>query len=72
MTSEEVLDLKNRDPSRLKEMIHDNDIFDWIFEVKVEEKKGFFDFLTRNKEEERQKNLSKINKIVDKMEAWGE
>ena len=40
--------------------------------LKMKKKKDFFNFLTRNKKEERQKNLVKINSILDKMEAWGE
>ena len=72
MTPEEIFDLKNRDPNRLKTIIQDKEISDWIFNVKQEEKKGFFDFLRSNKEEKKQKNLLKINSILDKMEAWGE
>jgi len=58
--------------NKLRSIIHNKEISDWIFNVKNEEKKGFFNFLTRNKKEERQKNLVKINSILDKMEAWGE
>jgi len=72
MTTEQIYDLKNRDPNKLRSIIHNKEISDWIFNVKNEEKKGFFNFLTRNKKEERQKNLVKINSILDKMEAWGE
>ncbi len=72
MTTEQIYNLKNRDPNKLRSIIQNKEISDWIFDVKKEEKKGFFDFLTKNKEEEKQKNLAKINSILDKMEAWGE
>jgi hypothetical protein len=72
MTTEQIYNMKNRDPNKLRSIIHNKEISDWIFNVKEEEKKGFFDFLTRNKEVERQKNLAKIHSILDKMEAWGE
>jgi len=72
MIPEEIYDLKNRDPNKLRNLIQDKEISDWIFNVKQDGKKGFFDFLRINKEEEKQKNLSKINSILDKMEMWGE
>ena len=72
ITHEEINDLKNRDPNKLRSIIKDKEISDWIFNVEQKEKKRFFDFLRINKEEEKQKNLSKINLILDKMEMWGE
>lgn len=72
MTSDEIFELRNSDPNRFKTIIQDKGISDWIFNVKQEEKKRFFDFFRSNKEEKKQKNLSKINSILDKMEAWGE
>jgi hypothetical protein len=72
MTIEEIFEMKNRYPDKLEDIIHDKEISDWIFNVKPEEKKGFFDFLRSDKEEKKQKNLSKFNLILDKMEAWGE
>ena len=72
ITPEEIYVLKKRDPNKLRNIIKDKEISDWIFNVKQEEKKRLFDFLRTNKEEEKQKNISKISSILDKMEMWGE
>ena len=73
LSIEEIFEMRNKDPNRLKGLIRDKEISDWIFNVKQkEEKKGFFDFLRSDKEEKKQKYLSEINSILDKMEVWGE
>ena len=73
MSADEVIEMKTKDQKKFRKLIQNDEIADWILNVKSkEEKKGFFDFLKTNKEEKKQKYVTKINTILDKMEAWGE
>jgi hypothetical protein len=58
VSPEELMDFKTKDRVRLRQIIGDEEIADWILDVK---KRG------RKKE----KYLMDINSILDKMEAWG-
>lgn len=73
LSPEEIFEMRSKDPNRLRDIIKDKDITDWIFNFKQKEKKkGFFDFFRSDKNEKRQEFLSEMNSILDKMEVWGE
>lgn len=73
ISAEELKEIKIKDQNKLRNLIHDKEITDWILNAKKkEEKKGFFGSLKTNKDEKKQKYLTEINTILDKMEAWGE
>ena len=72
LSSAEVMDMKIKDPNRLRELIQDKELADWIFNFKQKkQKKGFFDFIKSDKVLEKQQYISEINSILDKMEVWG-
>ena len=69
----EIIEIKQKNPEKLKKIVRDNDINNWIFSPEIfREKTGIFNYFKKNKDQIRQKNLLKINVIIDKMEAWGE
>lgn len=70
ITTEDLFNMKINEPKKLRNIIRNNEIADWILDVKPKDEKK--DFFKTNKEEKKQKYISKINSILDKMEVWGE
>jgi hypothetical protein len=64
LSGEEILKLKEKDKNKLREVIKDDEIVDWIYNIK--KKKG-----KKDKMDKKEKYLMDVNQILDKMEAWG-
>ena len=71
VSPEELMDLKTKDRVRLRQIIGDEEIADWILDVKKKKENKKY-FLQRDKIGKKEKHLMNINSILDKMEAWGE
>ena len=71
VSPEELMDLKTKDKVRLRQIIGDEDIADWILDVKQKKENKDF-FLKREKIGKKERYLMDINSVLDKMEAWGE
>ena len=65
------MDLKTKDRVRLRQIIGDEEIADWILDVKKKKENKKY-FLQRDKIGKKEKHLMDINSILDKMEAWRE
>jgi len=65
ISPEILMDLKTKDEVGLIQIIEDEEISDWILDVKKKKDK-------KDKTSKKAKYLRDINKILDKMEAWGE
>lgn len=73
LTQENIYDMKLRNPQALRNLIADDEISSFIFNDKVKsENKGFFNIFKLNKKEKKDKFLLEINKVLDKMEVWGQ
>jgi len=69
LSTVELTEIKTKNPNALRSLINDNEIADWILNVKTkDEKKKFF---RANKEEQKQKYISDLNSILNKMDVWG-
>jgi hypothetical protein len=66
---DELMDLKTKDRVRLRQIVGDEEIADWILNIK---KKKVNSLLKRNKIGKKEKYLMEINSVLDKMGAWGE
>jgi len=64
LSNEEILKLKEKDKNKLRDVIKDDEIVDWIYNIK--KKKG-----KKDKMDTKEKYLMDVNQILDKMEAWG-
>ena len=67
VSPEELMDLNTKDTVRLRQIVGDEEIADWIFDIK--KKKSIF---RKKKVSKKDKYLTDIHSILDKMEAWGE
>ena len=68
VSPEELMDLNTKDRVRLRQIIGDEEIADWVLGIK--KKKSIF--VKKEKIKKKEKYLMDINSILDKMEAWGE
>lgn len=68
LTPEEIMEMKIKDPKRLRRIILDDEIANWILDSKQKESLGF---LKSGRDEKKKAYLSEINLILDKMEVWG-
>ena len=66
---DELMDLQAKDKVRLRQIIGDEEIADWIFNVKKNKEDKKYTFLNRDSGKA-EKYLMEINSILDKMEAW--
>jgi len=71
VSPEELMDLKTKDKVRLRQIIGDDEIADWILDVKQKKENREY-FLKREKIGKKERYLMDINSVLDKMEAWGE
>ena len=67
----ELMDLKTKDEVRLRQIIGDEEIADWILDVKQKKESREY-FFKRVKIGKKERYLMDINSVLDKMEAWGE
>ena len=67
----ELMDLKTKDKVRLRQIIGDEEIADWILDVKQKKENREY-FFKRAKIGKKERYLMDINSVLDKMEAWGE
>jgi len=66
----ELVEMKNTNPEKLKALIKDHEITDWILNFQNKEKnvnQGFFD---KNKISKKEIFLQDLNQIINKMERW--
>jgi esterase/lipase superfamily enzyme len=64
--------MKEKDPQKLKNLINDKEISNWIIQSKkIEKKEKFFDRFKEDKNLKKQEFFNDMNKILDKMELWG-
>jgi len=66
----ELIEMKNINPEKLKALIKDDEITEWILNFKNKEKninQGFFD---KNKISKKEIFLQDLNQIINKMEKW--
>ena len=68
----ELMDLKTKDEVRLRQIIGDEEIADWILGIKKKKENKKYGFLKREKIGKKERYLMDINSVLDKMEAWGE
>lgn len=68
----EIIEMKNKSPNKLQALISDKNISDWIFNIGVKEKRPKQGLLDKNKKNKKDLYLMEMNKILDKMEMWGE
>ena len=68
----ELVEMKNNDPNKLRALIKDKEISDWILKIKPKEKKSSQGFFDKDKTSKKERYLMDINKVLDKMEVWGE
>jgi len=68
----ELMDLKTKDEVRLRQIIGDEEIADWILGITKKKEHKKFGFLKRDEIGKKEKYLMDINSVLDKMEAWGE
>ena len=66
------MDLKAKDEVRLRQIIGDEEIADWILGIKKKKENKKYGFLKRDEIGKKEKYLMDINSVLDKMEAWGE
>jgi len=71
VSPEELMDLKTKDKVRLRQIIGDEEIADWILDVKQKKENREY-FFKREKIGKKERYLMDINSVLDKMEAWGE
>jgi len=63
----EIIEMKNKSPTKLQALINDKNISDWILNYNTKEKKqGLLD------KKKKDTYLMEMNIILDKMEKWGE
>ncbi len=68
LSVEELYEIKNKNPEALRNIIADDDIYNWILNSEKEKDKNSFFWKKKTKEEG--EYLKKINMVIDKMEAW--
>ncbi len=66
---EQLMDMKYYEPDKLTALINDKEISDWIFNKNQEKKNSSF---LEKPNIKRQRNIEKINHILERMEVWGE
>ena len=71
VSPEELMDFKKKDRIRLRQIIGDEEIADWILDVKKRGRKKEYDSSKKYRIGKKEKYLMDINSILDKMEAWG-
>ena len=73
LNNAEIYELMQRHPEKLREVVNDKDISDFIlnFEKKQEER-SFWDFLEKNEKSRKNRYLKNLEIVLDKMEVWGE
>lgn len=66
---EEIIDMKYNNPEKLRAVINDDYIFNWIidFQSMRKQKNSFFDRTSNSKEV----FFENINQVLDRMEVWG-
>jgi len=69
ISPEELMNLKTKDKVRLRQIIGDEEIANWILNVNSENKNKFF---KKGKISKKERYLMDINSVLDKMEVWGE
>jgi len=73
ISTNELVNIKVHNQKKFRELINDKEISDWIYLTeKKDQKKGFFDFLKVDRDEEKKNYINEVNRIIDKMETWGE
>ena len=65
----EIIEMKNKDPNRLRAVINDNKISDWILNIK--EKKLDQNVISKNRNKKKV-FLLEMRSVLDKMDVWGE
>ncbi len=69
----EIHDMKQKNPKKLAQLIKDPYITDFILNFeKYDIKQGFWDRFEKKQTYYKNKYLKDLNKVLDKMEAWGE
>ena len=68
----ELVEMKNNDPNKLRALIKDKEISDWILNINSKEKKSSQGFFDKDKTSKKERYLMDINKVLDKMEVWEE
>ena len=53
-------------------LIKDNEISDWILNIKKGQQKQKFGLFDRDKPDKKETYIKELNHIIDKMEMWGE
>ena len=72
ISAEELNEIKIKNENKLRNLIKDKEITDWILNAKQKEKKTSINPFSPNKKEKKQNTLAELNTILDKLEAWGE
>lgn len=72
ISAEELNEIKIKNQNKLQDLIKDQEITDWILNAKQKEKKTSINPFSSNREEKKQNTLAELNRILDKLEAWGE
>jgi len=73
ISTRELLNMKLNNPNKLKEIIDDKEILDFILNFqKKEEKTKFRDYFKKDKLNVRKKYFDDLNNVLNKMEVWGE
>jgi hypothetical protein len=66
----ELIEMKNKDPNKLRALIKDEEISDWILSINHKEKKTSQGFFNKEKISKKERYLMDINKVLDRMERW--
>ena len=66
----ELIEMKNKNPNKLRALINDNNISDWILNINRIVKKPSQGFFDKDKISKKERYLMDINKVLDRMEVW--
>jgi len=66
----ELVEMKNTNPEKLKALINDYEITDWVLNFQNKGKNSNQGFFDKNKVSKKEIFLQELNQIINKMEGW--
>jgi len=67
----ELINLQTRDNARLRQIIGDAELAEWIVNGSAHKKGINYSFFQKDSIDKKEKNLKELNHILEKMETWG-